>query len=86
MTFVGRKGAYGRMIEIDHGNGFVTRYGHLAKILVKKGQVISLSETVGLMGNSGRSTGTHLHYEIRYQGKSLNPAKFFKAAQHVQTI
>ena len=86
VTFVGRKGAYGRMIEIDHGNGFVTRYGHLAKILVKKGQVISLSETVGLMGNSGRSTGTHLHYEIRYQGKSLNPAKFFKAAQHVQTI
>jgi len=86
VTFVGRKGAYGRMIEIDHGNGFVTRYGHLAKILVKKGQVISLSETVGLMGNSGRSTGTHLHYEIRYQGKSLNPAKFLKAAQHVQTI
>ena len=86
VTWAGDRYGYGQLVEIDHGDGFVTRYGHLAKILVKKGQVISLSETVGLMGNSGRSTGTHLHYEIRYQGKSLNPAKFFKAAQHVQTI
>jgi hypothetical protein len=86
VTFAGRKGAYGRMIEVDHQNGFRTRYGHLATILVKKGDTINLTDKIGLMGNSGRSTGTHLHYEIRYRGKPLNPSKFFKAAQHVQTI
>ncbi|TDI58977.1 MAG: hypothetical protein E2O92_08695 [Alphaproteobacteria bacterium] len=86
VTFVGRKGAYGRMIEIDHQNGFRTRYGHLATILVKRGDSVGLTDKIGLMGNSGRSTGTHLHYEIRYRGKPLNPSKFFKAAQHVQTI
>ena len=86
VTFVGWKGAYGRMVEVDHGNGFRTRYGHLAKILVEKGQSVGLADHVGLMGNSGRSTGTHLHYEIRYNGKALNPTKFFKAAQHVQAI
>ena len=86
VTFVGSKGAYGRMIEIDHQNGFRTRYGHLATILVKKGDTVDLTDKIGLMGNSGRSTGTHLHYEIRYRGKSLNPSKFFKAARYVQTI
>jgi murein DD-endopeptidase MepM/ murein hydrolase activator NlpD len=86
VTFVGTKGAYGRMIEVDHQNGFRTRYGHLATILVKRGDSVGLTDKIGLMGNSGRSTGTHLHYEIRYRGKPLNPSKFFKAAQHVQTI
>lgn len=84
VTFAGRNGPYGRMVEIDHGNGFKTRYGHLATILVNKGEVIDTGDRIALMGNTGRSTGTHLHYEIRFNGSPLNPAKFFEAAKHVQ--
>lgn len=84
ITFAGRNGPYGRMVEIDHGNGFKTRYGHLASILVKKGEVVDTGDRVALMGNTGRSTGTHLHYEIRFNGSPLNPEKFFEAAKHVQ--
>jgi murein DD-endopeptidase MepM/ murein hydrolase activator NlpD len=79
----GWNGAYGRMVEIDHGNGFKTRYGHTQTILVKKGQHIAKGERIALMGNSGRSTGTHLHYEVRFLDKPYNPVKFFKAEQHV---
>lgn len=84
ITFAGRNGPYGRMVEIDHGNGFKTRYGHLASILVNKGEVVDTGDRVALMGNTGRSTGTHLHYEIRFNGSPLNPEKFFEAAKHVQ--
>ena len=79
----GWNGAYGRMIEVDHGNGFRTRYGHLQTILVKVGQQVTKGERIGLMGNSGRSTGTHLHYEVRFLNRPYNPIKFFKAEQHV---
>ena len=79
----GWNGAYGRMIEVDHGNGFKTRYGHLQTILVKVGQQVTKGERIGLMGNSGRSTGTHLHYEVRFLNRPYNPIKFFKAEQHV---
>jgi len=79
----GWNGAYGRMIEIDHGNGFKTRYGHLKTILVEKGQHVTKGERIALMGSSGRSTGTHLHYEVRFLDKPYNPVKFFKAEQHV---
>ncbi len=83
VTFVGWKGSFGRLVEITHGNGVTTRYGHLRKILVKKGQQVAFREKIGLMGTSGRSTGTHVHYEIRYDGAPLDPAKFIKAGRYV---
>ena len=86
VSFAGRDGAYGLMVEIDHGNGFITRYGHLSKIMVRQGQRVALREEVGVMGSSGRSTGIHLHYEVRFNGTPINPVKVFKAAQHVQAI
>jgi murein DD-endopeptidase MepM/ murein hydrolase activator NlpD len=82
VTFVGRHGPYGNMVEIDHGNGFKTRYGHLYSTAVKQGQEVSRGDVVGLMGNTGRSTGTHLHYEIWFNGKLQNPLKFFRAASN----
>jgi murein DD-endopeptidase MepM/ murein hydrolase activator NlpD len=83
VTFVGRKGPYGRTIEIDHGFGLKTRYGHLHKILVKKGAEVGFRHKIGLMGSTGRSTGAHVHYEILYNGKPQDPAKFLKAGKYV---
>ena len=82
VTFVGQHGPYGRMVEIDHGNGFKTRYGHLYSTSVKKGEQVTQGQVVGLMGNTGRSTGTHLHYEIWFNDKLQNPLKFFRAASY----
>ena len=76
-------GKYGNYIEIEHASGFTTRYGHLSKILVKKGQTVSFRQRIGLMGNTGRSTGNHLHYEIVYKGRNKNPWKFIKAGKFV---
>ena len=83
VVFAGYNGAYGRMVEIDHGNGFTTRYGHLRKILVKKGDKISFRQQIGLMGSSGRSTGTHLHYEVWFDGKVRDPQPFLNAGRYV---
>ncbi|NQV48030.1 MAG: peptidoglycan DD-metalloendopeptidase family protein [Rhodospirillaceae bacterium] len=83
VTFAGWKGKYGKMIEIDHGAGLVTRFGHLNKILVKKGQQVNFRDKVGLLGSTGRSTGAHLHYEISFRGSNINPLKFFKAGRYV---
>ncbi|WP_299353076.1 M23 family metallopeptidase [uncultured Shimia sp.] len=74
---------YGRLIKIKHEFGIETRYAHLAKIRVKVGQRVSQGQHIGDMGNSGRSTGTHLHYEIRKNGSPLNPMKFIKAGRNV---
>jgi len=82
----GWNGAYGKFIEIDHGNGFLSRYGHLSKLKVKKGQKVTTEQEIGLMGSTGRSTSPHLHYEIWFNGKSINPAKIFKAAEDVLKI
>lgn len=79
----GWHGGYGRMVEIDHGNGFSTRYGHLSKILVKVGDKIAIGQVVGKTGSSGRSTGPHLHYEIRIHGKAVNPVRYLKAGRKV---
>ncbi len=68
---------YGLYVEVDHGYGYKTRYAHLKKILVKQGQKVKRGEVVGLMGNTGRSTGTHLHYEIRVNNKPVNPVYYF---------
>ncbi|WP_106607806.1 M23 family metallopeptidase [Shimia abyssi] len=74
---------YGRLIKIQHEFGIETRYAHLAKIRVKKGQRVSRGERIGDMGNSGRSTGTHLHYEVRVNGRAVNPMTFIKAGRDV---
>jgi murein DD-endopeptidase MepM/ murein hydrolase activator NlpD len=79
----GYKGKYGRFIEIDHGEGFKTRYGHLYKTLVKRGQEVKFRQKIGLLGNSGRSTGSHLHYEVTHNGKQKNPWRFIKAGKYV---
>ena len=76
-------GAYGKLIEIRHAMGYRTRYAHLKKIRVKSGQRVSRGDVIGDMGNTGRSTGTHLHYEIRINGKTINPMKYIKAARNV---
>ncbi|MEO3429758.1 peptidoglycan DD-metalloendopeptidase family protein [Pelagibius sp. CAU 1746] len=83
VIFAGWSGPFGRMVEIDHGHGVRTRYAHLKKILVKSGQQVANREKIGLVGSSGRSTGPHLHYEVRYKGVPLNPKKFLTAGKHV---
>ena len=79
----GWNGGYGRMVEIDHGGGFTTRYAHLSKILVKKGQAVAVGEAVGKIGSSGRSTGPHLHYEVRRNGDAVDPLRFLKAGKKI---
>ncbi|PWJ85934.1 peptidase M23-like protein [Pseudaminobacter salicylatoxidans] len=79
----GWNGGYGRMVEIDHGNGFSTRYGHLSRIDVKEGQKVSRGDAIGQVGSTGRSTGPHLHYEVRYKGEALNPLRFLKLGKQV---
>ena len=81
---VGRQGKYGRTIDIRHEFGLVTRYAHLYRYRVKVGQKVALGQVIGLLGNSGRSTGPHVHYEIRRHKKFMNPRKFLRAARNVQ--
>ena len=83
ITFSGWKGSFGRLIMIDHGYGIRTRYGHLSKLKVKVGQKVAPGEVIGAAGNSGRSTGSHLHYEVQIGGRSHNPAHFIKAGANV---
>ncbi len=83
VVFAGRKGRYGKMVEIDHGYGIRTRYGHLMKVLVQRGEEVGHRHEIGLLGSTGRSTGPHVHYEVRFDGKPLNPDKFIKAGRYV---
>lgn len=83
VSFAGRSGAYGNLIKIKHDFGFETRYAHLSRIRVNVGERVSLGERIGDMGNTGRSTGPHLHYEIRIGGNATNPMKYIKAARDV---
>ncbi len=83
VVVAGRNGPFGNMVEIDHGFGLRTRYGHLNKVLVKKGDSVGFRTAVGRMGSTGRSTGTHLHYEIRFDGKAYDPSRFLKAGKYV---
>jgi murein DD-endopeptidase MepM/ murein hydrolase activator NlpD len=76
----GWSGGYGKMVEIDHGNGLSTRYGHLSSIEVEEGQTIRIGQVVGRIGSTGRSTGPHLHYETRIDGEAVDPQKFLRAA------
>ncbi len=76
VAFVGKKGLLGKMITIDHGHGMVTRYGHIRKAMKKQGEAVKRGDTIALMGNTGRSTGPHLHYEVRLNGVQVNPTKY----------
>jgi murein DD-endopeptidase MepM/ murein hydrolase activator NlpD len=76
VVFAGTEGGYGKVLVLDHGYGVKTRYGHLAEIFVKPGDHIARGEKVGAVGNTGRSTGPHLHYEVRVNGIPENPRKF----------
>ena len=79
VDIAGWSGGYGKMVEIDHGNGFATRYGHLSEIDVKVGQQITIGQVIGRVGSTGRSTGPHLHYETRIDGEAVDPQKFLRA-------
>jgi murein DD-endopeptidase MepM/ murein hydrolase activator NlpD len=76
VTFAGKNGLYGNMIKIDHGHGMMTRYGHLEKMLKKRGDAVKRGDVIGLMGNTGRSTGPHVHYEVFLNGLPVNPKKY----------
>ena len=75
----GWTGGYGNMVEVDHGNGISTRYGHMSEILVRVGDKVDRGEVIGLAGSTGRSTGTHLHYEVRQDGRAVDPIYFMNA-------
>jgi murein DD-endopeptidase MepM/ murein hydrolase activator NlpD len=79
VTMAGRNGGYGNMVEVDHGNGFATRYAHLSAIDVEVGQTVRIGQIVGKTGSTGRSTGPHLHYETRVDGEAVDPQKFLRA-------
>ncbi|MGX1196622.1 M23 family metallopeptidase [Parvibaculum sp. MBR-TMA-1.3b-4.2] len=83
VTFAGWKSGYGRFVEISMGNGFSTRYGHLSRIDVKAGQKVAFRQVIGRVGSTGRSTGPHLHYEVKYDGIVRDPLKFIEAGQYV---
>ena len=72
----GRAGGYGKLVEIEHPGGVRTRYGHLARILLRPGESVGQGEVIGRMGSTGRSTGTHLHYEVRVNGVPVNPMDY----------
>lgn len=83
VTFAGWKGGYGRLVEVDHGLGIVTRYAHLHAINVKVGDVVDYRQEIGKLGSSGRSSGPHVHFEVRYNGRPLDPMAFLKAGRYV---
>jgi murein DD-endopeptidase MepM/ murein hydrolase activator NlpD len=83
VVYAGWMGDYGRMIEIDHGLGIRTRYGHLKKISVKVGDTVDYRDEIGLLGSSGRSTGPHLHYEVRADDRPYDPINFLEAGKYV---
>ncbi len=77
----GRAGAYGNLVEINHGQGIQTRYGHMSRLIAREGQRVKRGDLIGLMGSTGRSTGSHLHYEVRIDGKAVNPIPFMQSSE-----
>lgn len=86
VTFTGRRSGYGNTVEVDHGGGFKTRYAHLASIGVRPGQQVAAGARLGGMGSTGRSTGTHLHYEVWLGGRVQNPERFVRAGNYVLQV
>lgn len=82
----GWNGGYGRMVELDHGNGLSTRYAHMSRIRVKEGDRLDTGDVVGEVGSSGRSTGPHLHYEVRRNGNAVDPLRFLKAGKKIADL
>jgi murein DD-endopeptidase MepM/ murein hydrolase activator NlpD len=76
-------GAYGNAIDVDHGKGIITRYGHLSRIYVKQGEKVAIGEKIGAIGSTGRSTGPHLHYEVRIDGRAVDPRRFLEASDYL---
>lgn len=83
VSFAGTKSGYGYTVEIDHGHGFKTRYGHLRDIQVQRGDRVAIGQRIGSMGSTGRSTATHLHYEVWFRGRAVDPINFLRAGRHV---
>lgn len=83
VTHVGWKGGYGKTVEIEHGNGMITRYAHMSRFDVTLGETIEAGEMIGGIGSTGRSTGPHLHFEVRIDGRAVNPRKFLETAPDV---
>lgn len=84
VSFAGVRSGYGKTVEVDHGRGFKTRYAHLSAVAVAPGQRVAVGQRIGALGNTGRSTGPHLHYEIWLNGRAVNPHRFIRAGEHVQ--
>lgn len=85
ISFVGKKGGYGNCIEITHANGLMTRYGHLSGFTARVGQFVKSGSRIGAMGSTGRSTGPHLHFEVRINDRPVNPRPFLEAVNHATT-
>ena len=83
VSFAGTRSGYGYTVEIDHGHGFKTRYGHLRDIQVSRGERVAIGQRIGSMGSTGRSTATHLHYEVWFRGRAVDPVNFLRAGRHV---
>ena len=81
VVHAGPAGGYGNMVEIEHGNNLATRYGHMSEVLVEEGQAVKPGDTIGRIGSTGRSTGPHLHYEVRIDGEPVDPERFLTAAR-----
>ncbi|MEJ2346646.1 MAG: M23 family metallopeptidase [Gammaproteobacteria bacterium] len=81
VTWSGKRYGYGNMVELDHGNGYSTRYAHNSKILVKVGERVKKGQTIALMGSTGRSTGPHVHFEVLHNGREVNPSKYVRASR-----
>ena len=86
VVFAGFHPQYGYMVDIDHGNDLVTRYAHQSKLFVKEGDVVPRGRKIGEVGSTGRSTGPHLHFEVRFRGAAQNPAKFLFPSQSKQAV
>jgi murein DD-endopeptidase MepM/ murein hydrolase activator NlpD len=86
VTYAGSKSGYGKTVEVTHGNGLMTRYAHLSRIGVTTGQKVEQGVQLGAMGSTGRSTGTHLHFEVRLNGRAINPRPFLEANTDVLKI
>ena len=86
VTVASWQGGYGKMVEIDHGNGLSTRYGHMSVIDVKVGDQVRIGQTIGKIGSTGRSTGPHLHYETRINDETVDPQRFLRAGLRLGNI